>query len=159
MSSVFRRWSVRNASEHWSPGASAFAIGSCSASRLGWGRDLHGKTHRQRVAGVWRSSALRQGGLCEYDQHLSIFEFLCVSASLENRVIEYVDHLHEHFIDPVSIVANTSCPRSPGTAFKFVQRRWNNSLTPHGEIWGDLPRNAIYLCANVAANISRCFTI
>ena len=42
-------------------------------------------------------------GLCEYVQHLSIFDYICVSASLKNRVLEYVDHLHEHFVDPVSI--------------------------------------------------------
>jgi len=40
-------------------------------------------------------------GLCEYVQHLAIFDYLCVSASLENRIVEYVDHLHEHFVDPV----------------------------------------------------------
>jgi L-fuconate dehydratase len=42
-------------------------------------------------------------GLCEYVQHLSIFDYICVSASLENRLLEYVDHLHEHFLDPVRI--------------------------------------------------------
>ncbi|MGH9630906.1 MAG: L-fuconate dehydratase, partial [Bryobacteraceae bacterium] len=40
-------------------------------------------------------------GLCEYVQHISIFDYICVSASLENRLLEYVDHLHEHFIHPV----------------------------------------------------------
>lgn len=42
-------------------------------------------------------------GLCEYVQHLAIVDYICISASLENRVLEYVDHLHEHFIDPVNI--------------------------------------------------------
>ncbi|EKD55174.1 MAG: hypothetical protein ACD_60C00025G0071 [uncultured bacterium] len=42
-------------------------------------------------------------GLCEYVQHLSMVDFICISASLENRVLEYVDHLHEHFISPVLI--------------------------------------------------------
>ncbi|KAK3749692.1 hypothetical protein QZH41_014971, partial [Actinostola sp. cb2023] len=40
-------------------------------------------------------------GLCEYVQHISIFDYLCVSASLDNRVIEFSDHLHEHFVHPV----------------------------------------------------------
>jgi L-fuconate dehydratase len=40
-------------------------------------------------------------GLCEYVQHLSLFDYIAVSASLENRVLEYVDHLHEHFTEPV----------------------------------------------------------
>lgn len=42
-------------------------------------------------------------GLCEYVQHLALFDYICVSASLENRIVEYVDHLHEHFLDPVVI--------------------------------------------------------
>ena len=42
-------------------------------------------------------------GLCEYVQHLAMFDYICVSASLEDRVVEYVDHLHEHFVDPVVI--------------------------------------------------------
>src|SRR5205085_118368 len=40
-------------------------------------------------------------GLCEYVQHLSLFDYIAVSGSLAGRVIEYVDHLHEHFVDPV----------------------------------------------------------
>ena len=42
-------------------------------------------------------------GLCELVQHLSTFDYVAVSGSLEDRVIEYVDHLHEHFLDPVVI--------------------------------------------------------
>ena len=40
-------------------------------------------------------------GLCEYVQHLSLFDYIAVSADLTDRVIEYVDHLHEHFVSPV----------------------------------------------------------
>jgi L-fuconate dehydratase len=42
-------------------------------------------------------------GLCEYVQHLSIVDYIAISAALEDRIIEYVDHLHEHFLDPVII--------------------------------------------------------
>jgi len=42
-------------------------------------------------------------GLCEYVQHLALFDYICVSATLENRIVEYVDHLHEHFQYPVLI--------------------------------------------------------
>lgn len=42
-------------------------------------------------------------GLCEYVQHLSMIDYLAVSGSKEGRVIEYVDHLHEHFLDPCVI--------------------------------------------------------
>jgi len=54
-------------------------------------------------------------GLCEYVQHLSLFDYIAVSASLENRVLEYVDHLHEHFVEPV--VMRGDCytpPVAPG---------------------------------------------
>lgn len=42
-------------------------------------------------------------GLCEYVQHLSMIDYIAVSGAKEGRVIEYVDHLHEHFIDPCRI--------------------------------------------------------
>ncbi len=42
-------------------------------------------------------------GLCEYVQHLSMIDYLCIAATREGRVIEYVDHLHEHFVDPCLI--------------------------------------------------------
>ena len=54
-------------------------------------------------------------GLCEYVQHISIFDYIAVSGSLENRMCEYVDHLHEHFVDP-SLVRNARyvAPSRPG---------------------------------------------
>ena len=39
-------------------------------------------------------------GLCEYVQHLAMIDWLCIAGTREGRVIEYVDHLHEHFVDP-----------------------------------------------------------
>jgi len=42
-------------------------------------------------------------GLCEYVQHLSMIDWLCIAGTREGRVIEYVDHLHEHFVDPCVI--------------------------------------------------------
>jgi L-fuconate dehydratase len=54
-------------------------------------------------------------GLCECVQHLAIFDYLRVSASLENRVTEFVDHLHEHFVDPARIVnGHYLLPENPG---------------------------------------------
>lgn len=50
-------------------------------------------------------------GLCEHVQHLGIFDYLRVSGSMEGRVIEFVDHLHEHFVDPV--VVENGCYRAP----------------------------------------------
>ena len=59
-------------------------------------------------------------GLCEYVQHLSIFDYIAVSGSLDDRVVEYVDHLHEHFVDPVAIRAgDTRCPLAPGYSIEM----------------------------------------
>ena len=42
-------------------------------------------------------------GLCELVQHLSMFDYIAISGTMEGRVTEFVDHLHEHFVDPVTI--------------------------------------------------------
>ena len=42
-------------------------------------------------------------GLCEYVQYLAMIDFICVSGSLEDRLCEYAGHLHEHFLDPVTM--------------------------------------------------------
>lgn len=75
-------------------------------------------------------------GLCEYVQHLSIFDYLCVSGSLENRVIEYVDHLHEHFVDPV-IVRNAryQVPEAPGYSITMHERSLDAHAFPEGLEW------------------------
>ena len=54
-------------------------------------------------------------GLCEYVQHLSMIDYICISGTREGRVIEYVDHLHEHFEDPC-FIANAAYmpPKAPG---------------------------------------------
>jgi L-fuconate dehydratase len=59
-------------------------------------------------------------GLCEYVQHLSIIDYLCISGTLEGRVTEYVDHLHEHFVDPC-IVKNAAyrAPKLPGFSIEM----------------------------------------
>ena len=49
-------------------------------------------------------------GLCEHVQHLSMFDFVAVSGSMEDRMIEYVEHLHEHFVDPVVVRAGRYFP-------------------------------------------------
>ncbi len=59
-------------------------------------------------------------GLCEYVQHLSMIDYLCVSGSKEGRVIEYVDHLHEHFIEPC-VIRNAAYmpPNLPGFSIQM----------------------------------------
>lgn len=54
-------------------------------------------------------------GLCEYVQHLAMADYLCISGSREGRVAEYVDHLHEHFVDPCVVRdAAYVAPTAPG---------------------------------------------
>jgi L-fuconate dehydratase len=59
-------------------------------------------------------------GLCEYVQHLSMIDYLCIAATKEGRVIEYVDHLHEHFVDPC-VVRNAAYmpPKRPGYSIEM----------------------------------------
>ncbi len=59
-------------------------------------------------------------GLCEYVQHLSMIDYLCFSATHEGRVTEYVDHLHEHFIEPCDIQnAAYMPPKLPGFSIEM----------------------------------------
>lgn len=75
-------------------------------------------------------------GLCEYVQHLSMIDYICVSGSLENRVIEYVDHLHEHFIDPVVIKDSSYMPpTSPGYSITMKPESLIKYSYPYGEAW------------------------
>ncbi|AGI22679.1 L-fuconate dehydratase [Pseudomonas sp. MT3] len=61
-------------------------------------------------------------GLCEYVQHLSMIDYLCISGTREGRVIEYVDHLHEHFEDPCVVRAAAYMPpQAPG--FSITMKR------------------------------------
>jgi L-fuconate dehydratase len=56
-------------------------------------------------------------GLCELVVHLSAFDYVAVSGSLEERMIEYVDHLHEHFTEPVRVTGGRyRLPTAPGYA-------------------------------------------
>ena len=75
-------------------------------------------------------------GLCEYVQHLSVFDFLSVSTTMENRVIEFVDHLHEHFVTPVHIRdGHYQLPAEPGYSIEIREESLNRFAYPEGEAW------------------------
>jgi L-fuconate dehydratase len=60
-------------------------------------------------------------GLCEAVQHLSMFDFVAVSQTTEKRVIEYVDHLHEHFATPVVLQQGAyQAPTAPGAGTEML---------------------------------------
>ncbi|MBV9864281.1 MAG: L-fuconate dehydratase [Abitibacteriaceae bacterium] len=75
-------------------------------------------------------------GLCEYVQHLSLFDYICVGTSLENRVLEYVDHLHEHFLDPVTMQnGHYMPPTQPGYSITMHRASIEEFSFPHGAAW------------------------
>ena len=75
-------------------------------------------------------------GLCEYVQNVSIFDYIAVSASLENRVLEYVDHLHEHFVEPVVIHNGRYMPpKRPGYSIEIHKASLLKYAFPDGAGW------------------------
>jgi L-fuconate dehydratase len=77
-------------------------------------------------------------GLCEYVQHLSMIDYICVSGTKENRIIEFVDHLHEHFYDPVVIKDGAYMPpKLPGYSITMKSESLEKYNFPKGEIWSN----------------------
>ncbi|HXB53175.1 MAG TPA: L-fuconate dehydratase [Vicinamibacteria bacterium] len=75
-------------------------------------------------------------GLCEYVQHLAIYDYVAVSGSLENRLCEYVDHLHEHFVDPCTIRnARYMAPTRPGYSITMRPESVDAYEFPTGKVW------------------------
>jgi L-fuconate dehydratase len=78
-------------------------------------------------------------GLCEMVQHLSMFDYAVVSTTMSDRVIEYVDHLHEHFEAPVRIVdGRYVAPREPGFSATLREKSLHNHQYPLGAVWQSL---------------------
>lgn len=75
-------------------------------------------------------------GLCEYVQHLSMFDYIAVTATMQDRVCEYVDHLHEHFVDPVIIRnARYMPPKRPGYSIEIKPASRFEYRYPDGPVW------------------------
>jgi L-fuconate dehydratase len=75
-------------------------------------------------------------GLCEYVQHLSMFDYIAVTGTMENRLIEYVDHLHEHFLNPVVIQrGHYMAPTRPGYSIQMKNETLTDYEFPNGRIW------------------------
>src|SRR6056300_430760 len=75
-------------------------------------------------------------GLCEYVQHISMFDYTRVSCSTDGRVIEYVDHLHEHFKDPVRLVnGRYAAPEVPGYSIEMHPETLSQYVYPDGPVW------------------------
>lgn len=75
-------------------------------------------------------------GLCEYVQHLAMIDYVCVSGTFESRVLEYVDHLHEHFIDPVVMKNGRYMPPGrPGYSIEMKPASLDRYAFPGGAEW------------------------
>jgi L-fuconate dehydratase len=75
-------------------------------------------------------------GLCELVQHLSMFDYVALSGTTRDRVIEYVDHLHEHFLAPVRIVdGRYAAPSAPGFSAQMHASSISEYTYPDGRFW------------------------
>ena len=77
-------------------------------------------------------------GLCELVQHLSMFDYIGISGTMEGRVAEFVDHLHEHFVDPVVVTrARYMVPTKAGYSSEIKTASRAEYVYPHGPVWAD----------------------
>lgn len=78
-------------------------------------------------------------GLCETVQHLSFFDYVAVSGSSRGRMIEFADHLHEHFVTPASVVGGRyRVPTAPGTGAEMLASSIREWTFPNGHGWATL---------------------
>jgi L-fuconate dehydratase len=75
-------------------------------------------------------------GLCELVQHLAMADFVAISGKKDDRAIEFVDHLHEHFVDPV-VIANGCyiAPNAPGFSAQMRTGSVEQYCYPDGPVW------------------------
>ena len=82
-------------------------------------------------------------GLCEMVQHLSMFDYVAVSGTREGRVIEWIDHLHEHFVTPASVRdGRYRTPTEPGASTELRPESLAEFSFPSGPAWADGARRA-----------------
>ncbi|WP_129336300.1 enolase C-terminal domain-like protein [Cellulomonas endophytica] len=90
-------------------------------------------------------------GLCEMVQHLAMADFVAISGSMEDRAVEYVDHLHEHFVDPVRVERGRyRPPTAPGMGARMWPASVEEHAFPDGAAWRPEPA-AARLVARVPA--------
>ena len=83
-------------------------------------------------------------GLCEMVQHLAMADFVAISGSMEDRAIEYIDHLHEHFADPVRIRnGRYLAPTEPGFSTEMREASLREHAFPDGPAWRHEPRQIL----------------
>ena len=75
-------------------------------------------------------------GLCELVQHLAMFDFVAVSGRIDDRAIEFADHLHEHFVNPATIrYGRYVTPTAPGFSAEMLPASIAAHTYPSGAVW------------------------
>ncbi|MHA7272812.1 enolase C-terminal domain-like protein [Arthrobacter sp. TMT4-20] len=78
-------------------------------------------------------------GLCELVQHFSFFDYAAITGTMEDRVIEFVDHLHEHFAEPVIVTGGRyQAPKRPGVGAEMLDASTTRWTFPAGAGWQEL---------------------
>jgi L-fuconate dehydratase len=114
----------------------ALACCQVDACRLGGVNEVLAVMWMAQKAGVPVCPHAGGVGLPEYVQHLAIFDYVRVSGSLERRTLEYVDHLHEHFVHPVQIRdGHYVAPRDAGYSATMRPESLSAYRFPDGPIW------------------------
>lgn len=89
-------------------------------------------------------------GLCELVQHLAMADFVAISGAKEDRAIEYVDHLHEHFEHPVRIRRGRYlAPEAPGFSAKMHEHSIRDHLYPGGRAWREAAAEELPACSTI----------
>ncbi len=116
----------------------ADAIRYCQvdAARLGGVNEVLSVLFMAAKRGVTVNPHAGGVGLCEYVQHLALFDAIAVAPDVTDRVVEYVDHLHEHFVEPVRIHnAAYVVPEAPGYSADIVPASLEQYRFPDGTAW------------------------
>jgi L-fuconate dehydratase len=75
-------------------------------------------------------------GLCEMVQHMAMFDAVAVTGHHSKRIVEYVDHLHNHFVVPTNVVNGYYiAPTEPGAGAEMFQASIDEFLFPTGTYW------------------------
>jgi L-fuconate dehydratase len=83
-------------------------------------------------------------GLCELVQHLAMADFVAITGKKEDRAIEFVDHLHEHFVEPVTIERGRYlAPTAPGFSARMHEASIRDHLFPGGIVWQNATKTAM----------------
>jgi len=116
--------------------ADAIAIAQIDSCRLGGVNEILAVLLLAAKFGVPVCPHAGGVGLCEYVQHLAIIDFIAISGTMDGRVVEYVEHLHEHFVDPVVVRdGRYLAPKAPGYSITMHEASLARFAFPDGPVW------------------------